>query len=173
MSGSRAWIRIAGKASKRSIKPFGLPGLRLGWLVAPRDIISKCWAMRDYVSLSPGKLNDAIAILAFNHREKIIERNSSIIRTNLDAANRWVASHADILSWKPPRGGLLALLHYQFNIPSLELADTLATEYNVMLAPGSVFGYENYLRIGIGQNPSTFKSGLEAAFRCFLDIKGS
>jgi hypothetical protein len=31
-------------------------------------------------------------------------------------------------------------------------------------------GYENYLRIGIGQNPSTFKLGLEAASRCFLDM---
>jgi aspartate/methionine/tyrosine aminotransferase len=154
-------------------KPFGLPGLRSGWMVAPKEIISKCWAMRDYVSLSPGKLNDAIAILAFKHREKIIERNNSIISANLDAANRWVASHEDILSWKPPRGGLLALLQYHLNIPSLELADKLATEYSVMLAPGSSFGYENYLRIGIGQNPSTFKSGLESASRCFLDIKNN
>ena len=57
------------------------------------------------------------------------------------------------------------------DILSLELADKLATEYSVMLAPGSSFGYENYLRIGIGQNPSIFKFGLEAASRCFLNIK--
>jgi len=152
-------------------KSFGLPGLRSGWMVAPKEIVTKCWAMRDYVSLSPGKLNDAIAILAFKHREKIIGRNNTIINANLESANRWVASHADILSWKPPRGGLLALLKYQLDISSLELADKLATEYSVMLAPGSSFGYENYLRIGIGQNPSIFKSGLEAASRCLLNIK--
>ena len=152
-------------------KPFGLPGLRSGWMVTSKEIIEKCWAMRDYVSLSPGKLNDAIAILAFKHREKIIRRNNAIINENLESANRWVASHADILSWKPPRGGLLALLKYQLDITSLELADKLATEYSVMLAPGSSFGYENYLRIGIGQNPSIFKFGLEAASRCFLNIK--
>ncbi|MCW1968531.1 MAG: aminotransferase class I/II-fold pyridoxal phosphate-dependent enzyme [Anaerolineae bacterium] len=152
-------------------KPFGLPGLRLGWMVAPKDIIAKCWAMRDYVSLSPGKLNDAIAILAFKHREKIIERNATIIRANLDAANAWVAQQADILAWKPPRGGLLALLKYQLDMPSLELADKLATEYSVMLAPGSSFGYENYLRIGVGQNPAVFKAGLDAAAQCFASLR--
>ena len=151
-------------------KPFGLPGLRSGWMVAPKEIIAKCWAMRDYVSLSPGKLNDAIAILAFKHRDKIINRNNGIIKENLESANHWVESHADILSWKPPRGGLLALLKYQLDIASLDLADKLATEYSVMLAPGSSFGYENYLRIGIGQNPNIFKLGLEAASRCFLKL---
>ena len=151
-------------------KPFGLPGLRSGWMVTSKDIIAKCWAMRDYVSLSPGKLNDAIATLAFKHREKIIKRNNAIINENLELANRWIARHADILSWKPPRGGLLALIKYQMDITSLELADKLATEYSVMLAPGSSFGYENYLRIGIGQNPSIFRVGLEAASKCLLDM---
>lgn len=152
-------------------KPFGLPGLRSGWMVAPKDVIAKCWAMRDYVSLSPGKFNDKIAALAFKHREKIVERNTSIIRKNLDAANDWVAAHADILSWKAPRGGLLALLKYNLNMTSRQLADLLATKYSVMLAPGSAFGYENYLRIGIGQNPEVFKAGLDAASQCFADLR--
>jgi hypothetical protein len=40
-------------------KPFGLPGLRLGWMAAPAEITAECWYTRDYVSLSPGKLSDA------------------------------------------------------------------------------------------------------------------
>lgn len=152
-------------------KPFGLPGLRLGWMVAPKNVIAKCWAMRDYVSLSPGKLNDQIAMLAFKHREKIIARNTAIIGANLNAANTWVAAHKDILSWRPPRGGLLALLKYELDMPSLALADKLATDYSVMLAPGSAFGYENYLRIGIGQNPEVFKAGLDAASKCFAEVQ--
>jgi aspartate/methionine/tyrosine aminotransferase len=151
-------------------KPFGLPGLRLGWMAAPKEIVERCWAMRDYVSLSPGKLNDALAILAMRHRHQIIVRNEAIIAANLVAANRWVAQHAGFLSWQPPRGGLLALLHYQSAIPSLQLANKLATEYSVMLAPGSAFGYEHYLRIGIGQDPQVFQSGLDAASRCFAEV---
>lgn len=152
-------------------KPFGLPGLRIGWIVAPQDIIAKCWAMRDYVSLSPGKLNDALGCLAIKHREKIFARNSKIVAENLATVNRWIAEHADVVSWKQPRGGLLSLLHYQLDISSLELADKLATEYSVMLAPGSAFGYEHYLRIGIGANPAIFRAGLAETEKCLASLR--
>jgi aspartate/methionine/tyrosine aminotransferase len=148
-------------------KPFGLPGLRIGWLAAPKQVAAACWGMRDYSSLSPGKLNDAVAQLAFRHRERIIERNGSIIAANLAATERWLARHADILSWTPPRGGLVALLRYQLDMPSRELADLLATDYSVMLAPGAAFGYEHHLRIGLGQEPGVFQAGLDETSRCF------
>jgi len=154
-------------------KPFGLPGLRLGWIAATEEIVARCWGMRDYVTLSPGKLNDALACLAVKHRETIFARNATIIARNLATAEAWVADHADILSWTPPRAGLLALLRYNLDIPSLELANKLAEEYSVMLAPGSAFGYEYHLRIGIGQDPSIFAAGLERAGRCFRALAES
>ncbi|MEZ4673390.1 MAG: hypothetical protein R2932_04005 [Caldilineaceae bacterium] len=80
-------------------------------------------------------------------------------------------AQCDLLSWKPPQGGLLALLHYQLDIPSLTLANRLATDYSVMLAPGSAFGYESYLRIGIGQHPTVFQAGLAAADTCFAMLR--
>lgn len=152
-------------------KPFGLPGLRIGWMATTADVAARCWAMRDYLSLSPGKLNDAIAQLAFKHRDQIIKRNHAIISANLTAANDWVARNRQILSWTPPRGGLLALLHYNLNLPSIVLADKLATEYSVMLAPGAAFGYESYLRIGIGQRPTLFQAGLDAAEACLAGLQ--
>jgi aspartate/methionine/tyrosine aminotransferase len=152
-------------------KPFGLPGLRIGWLAASPRTASACWAARDYTSLSPGNLDDAIAQLAFKHRERILKRNAAIIDVNLAAAEAWVARHADILAWTPPRGGLLALLRYQLPMESRELADLLATEYSVMLAPGAVFGLEHHLRIGIGQDPPTFRAGLAAAGRCLDHLR--
>ncbi len=151
-------------------KPFGLPGLRIGWIVAPGETIAACWGARDYVSLSPGKLNDAIAQLAFKHRQRIIKRNTAIISANLAAASSWVDENRAILAWTPPRGGLLALLRYDLPIDSLELADLLANEYGVMLVPGSVFGMERHLRIGIGQDPPVFRAGIAAAGRCFRKL---
>lgn len=152
-------------------KPFGLPGLRIGWLAGPADVVARCWGMRDYVSLSPGKLNDALAVLALGHRDQIVARNEAIIAANLASANEWIARQAGLLSWIPPRAGLLALLHYDLDIPSLELANKLAEEFGVMLAPGSVFGFEHHLRIGIGQAPAVFAAGLERTSICLTQLQ--
>ena len=152
-------------------KPFGLPGLRTGWLVAPEEIVRRCWGLRDYVSLSPGKLNDALAVIAFEHRDQIIARTREIVAENLPVADRWFAENADIVSWTPPRGGLLALMRYELDIPSLELANRLAEDFGVMLAPGSAFGYEGHLRIGIGNSPEVFAEGLRQTARCLRELE--
>ena len=151
-------------------KPFGLPGLRTGWLVAPEDVVRRCWGLRDYISLSPGKLNDALATIAFRHRDQIVARTRDIVAANLPVAEQWFADNADLVSWTPPRGGLLALMRYELDLPSLELANRLAEDYGVMLAPGSAFGYEGCLRIGIGTAPDVFAEGLRQTARCLREM---
>lgn len=154
-------------------KPFGLPGLRIGWIAGPADLVARCWAMRDYVSLSPGKLNDALAVLAFKHLDSIVGRTRAIVRANLATARSWFAEHRDLVSWTPPRGGLLAMMRYSLDVPSLELSNLLAGKYGVMLAPGSAFGMENHLRIGIGQTPEIFEEGLRRTAACLTELRAS
>ena len=154
-------------------KPFGLPGLRIGWIAAPEDVVRRCWGLRDYISLSPGKLNDALAVLAFRHRNQIVERTRQIVAENLPFAERWFAENEDLVSWTPPRGGILALMKYQLDLPSLEVANLLAEDYSVMLAPGSAFGYEGYLRIGVGNSPAIFAEGLRQTARCLRDLSSA
>jgi aspartate/methionine/tyrosine aminotransferase len=151
-------------------KPFGLPGLRIGWIAAPEDVVRRCWGLRDYISLSPGKLNDALAVLAFRHRDQIVERTRQIVAENLPFAAGWFAENEDLVAWTPPRGGILALMKYQLDLPSSELANRLAEDYSVMLAPGSAFGYEGYLRIGVGNSPEIFAEGLRQTARCLRDL---
>jgi aspartate/methionine/tyrosine aminotransferase len=152
-------------------KPFGLPGLRIGWIAGPPDLIQACWGLRDYITLSPGRLNDALACLGLKHRDAIVSRNREIIRANLATATQWIGDRKSYISWTPPRGGLLALLKYDLPIDSLTLADRLALDWSVMLAPGSAFGYEHHLRLGVGQRPDVFTKGLEEAGKCFDQLR--
>jgi len=141
-------------------KSFGLPGLRVGWFVANADIAARAWSLRDYVSLSPAKLSDAIAAAVIEHRNRFLPRNRAIISENLAFARGWFASNPELATWDEPQAGLLAMMRYAADIGSGELADGLARDARVMLAPGASFGLEGYLRIGIGQRPDIFAEGL-------------
>ncbi len=143
-------------------KPFGMPGLRVGWMAATSEIAAQAWAMRDYLTLSPAKMSDAIARVAIEHRDRILARNGEIMATNLATARTWFSENADLVSWTEPRAALLAMMSYTLPIDSVTLADRLAAEARVMLAPGSAFGMDRHLRIGIGQRPDIFAAGLDA-----------
>ncbi|MCC6942962.1 MAG: aminotransferase class I/II-fold pyridoxal phosphate-dependent enzyme [Thermomicrobiales bacterium] len=151
-------------------KPFGLPGLRIGWIAATEEIASACWSTRDYTSLSPAGLSDYLATVALRNRDALIARNHEIVRNNLETADVWFAEHGDLAAWDRPRGGLLALVRYAAANPSSEVADLLAKDYSVMLAPGSAFGYESHLRIGVGQRPDIFAEGLRRAAICLRSL---
>lgn len=141
-------------------KPFGLPGLRVGWFAATSEVVQAAWGLRDYVSLSPSGISDVLARVVIDHRDMILPRNDSIISGNLLTARAWFAEHADLVRWNEPKAGLLAMMRYDLPVDSATLADGLASDARVMLAPGSTFGLEHHLRIGIGQRPDLFAEGL-------------
>lgn len=154
-------------------KPFGVPGLRIGWFVANQEIAQKAWGVRDYVSLSPARLSDRVTQTIIAERATFFERNAKIISENMATANEWFSENRDLVSWTPPRGGLLAMMKYNLDIPSRELADRLAGERGVMLAPGSAFGIEHHLRIGIGQRPDIFREGLRRTAELFREVEST
>jgi len=152
-------------------KPFGIPGIRLGWMATTAEIAARCWAYRDYTSLSPGGLSDYLACRTFANREAILARTHAISAENLKTLRAFIAERADLFSWVEPRGGLLGLLHYHLDLPSETVANRLAEEESVMLAPGSAFGMEGRLRIGFGTRPDRFITGLERVDRFFTRLK--
>ncbi|QBD78621.1 aminotransferase class I/II-fold pyridoxal phosphate-dependent enzyme [Ktedonosporobacter rubrisoli] len=152
-------------------KALGLPGLRIGWIAAPVELIQACWGMRDYISLCPSGLSDMLATLALSNRAKLMERNQAIIRQNLTIVQNWLEAQSAIFTWEPPQGGVLSLLRYQLDIPSLDLADKLAREFEVMGVPGAKFGFEHFLRLGLGQDPQNLAEGLARTSNCIRALR--
>jgi len=57
-------------------KAWGIPGVRIGWIVGPPKVIADCWAQHDYLTIGPNKLSDQIAKIAVSpeNREKCYAR---------------------------------------------------------------------------------------------------
>jgi aspartate/methionine/tyrosine aminotransferase len=73
-------------------KAFGLPGLRIGWVVGPEKQVERTWSYRDYTSIAPGMLSDALARRAMEpaRRDAIFERTRRIVRRNWPALAGWI-----------------------------------------------------------------------------------
>ena len=57
-------------------KAYGLPGLRIGWVVGPPQLVDELWGVHDYTTIAPGALNDRLARIALEptRRAKILAR---------------------------------------------------------------------------------------------------
>ena len=52
-------------------------------------------------------------------------------------------------------------MRYRTPIPSLELAERLRVEQDVLIVPGAHFGMESYVRFGYGLPPAELSAALE------------
>jgi aspartate/methionine/tyrosine aminotransferase len=145
-------------------KAFSLAGLRLGWIVGPKDLIHAVSIHRDYNTISVGMLDDHFASIALEHRDAILKRNRAIVRENLAILDRWVAEESAI-SYVKPKGGTVALLKYDFDLPSRDFCVRLLEAEGVMFTPGSALVMEGYVRIGYANNRAVLEEGLPRVSR--------
>jgi len=87
-------------------KAFAMPGLRVGWAVAPPKLIAKIWDHHDYTTLTPGMVSDILAGFAMQPpvRENILLRTRNIVRANLPLLEAWIHTHDDIFEYARPAG---------------------------------------------------------------------
>jgi aspartate/methionine/tyrosine aminotransferase len=143
-------------------KAFGMPGLRIGWAVAPEEMIGDLWIRHDYTTLTPGKVSDELAAVAMEpeRRERILARTRGIIRRQLPPLEDWIHSHDDVFRYARPAAGAIAYVAYDLPQSSMELIDRIRTEQSVLLVPGDVFGLDRGIRIGFGYDIEHTLKGL-------------
>jgi aspartate/methionine/tyrosine aminotransferase len=144
-------------------KAFGLPGLRIGWVVGPPKTIEAIWAHRDYITIAPSILSDQLARIALEpqRREKIFARTRSILHANLPPLEQWIAAHPDLFEYTPPLAGAIAFLKYRLPIESIKLVDRLRVEQSVLIVAGDQCGLPKHIRIGYGSPVDYTAKGLE------------
>ena len=144
-------------------KAYGLPGLRIGWAIAPPDLIENLWSYHDYTTICPNPISDYLARIALGYplRENILERTRTIVKTNFKILNDWVKKYEDIVECIAPVAGAIAMVKYNLAIKSIDLVTQLRKEKSVLIVPGEHFFMENYLRIGFGCQPGDLQIALD------------
>lgn len=150
-------------------KVFSLAGLRLGW-IATHDmgVIKACMSHRDYDLISCGMFDEAVAAVALKHSNKLLKRNQTIVRENLDILDKWVKSEQK-LTYTKPLAGTTALVYYDYDVPSYEFCERMYKETGAFVTPGDCFEQPHSVRIGYASDKQVLIDGLKA-FSAFLRI---
>jgi aspartate/methionine/tyrosine aminotransferase len=143
-------------------KAYGIPGVRIGWLVAPPALVADCWSQHDYLTIGPNKLSDRLAQVAVEprNRERCYARTRAILQQNLPIARDWIAGFGGRLTWREPQAGAIALLKYHAAADSADIVERVRVRQSTLIVPGVHVGLEGHLRVWLGGREPFLREGL-------------
>jgi aspartate/methionine/tyrosine aminotransferase len=153
-------------------KAYGLPGLRIGWVIAPPEVVADLWGRTDYTTICPAALSDALACVALDPpvRARIRERTQRIVRENLGLLEGWMSAQGDRFHYRPPDAGAICFTHYQADIGSTAFAEKLRREKDVLVVPGDHFRMDGFIRIGFGVPADYLVAALDLVREAFDEV---
>ncbi len=143
-------------------KAYGIPGVRIGWIAGPKEVVEQCWSQHDYITIGPNKISDAVARVAVqaDNRERLYARTRAILQHNLPVMRTWVVGFGGKLEFREPRAGALCLVRYNAPTPSYALCERVRVNQSVLIVPGVHLGLEGFVRLWLGGRPEFLSEGL-------------
>jgi aspartate/methionine/tyrosine aminotransferase len=143
-------------------KAYALPGLRIGWIVGPADVVDDIWRRHEYTTITASMLSNILATHALSPdvRPRLLQRTREYIRNGFPVLETWMNSQEGLFTYTPPQASAVAFIRYDLDINSTELMERLCRDASVFVGAGDSFGMDHHLRIAFGQE----REVLEEAF---------
>ena len=154
-------LPVAASLSERTIsvtslsKTYGLPGIRVGWLVTrDRELFGRFLAAKEQILISGSLVDETIALEALRRRPAWLPE----IRARIDEAFRITATWLDgnpRFEWVPPRGGVVGFPRIRPDVAAGVDVDRfyerLFEAHGTIVGPGHWFEQpRTHFRLGYG-----------------------
>ena len=155
-------------------KAFGLPGIRVGWVVSPDTaLLSRIMTARDYTTIAVSQLDDGVASYALSKEvfSGLVRRNLQICRNSITVLRDWVEEQSGKVQCVLPQGSGTAFVRVMGPdgnpVEDRAFATLLMDRKGLSVVPGGwCFGdgedgeLQGYLRVSLGETEVLAK-GLE------------
>jgi DNA-binding transcriptional MocR family regulator len=124
------------------------PGLRVGWIVAPRPVIRRLVLIKQASDLNSATINQMVMHrLAEAVYEDRVEAARCAYRRRRDAMLAALARHMPAgVTWTRPRGGLFTWVRLPEGVDSAVLLERAVSEAGVAFVPGAAFFFDGRAR---------------------------
>ncbi len=145
-------------------KAFGLPGIRIGWLITTNKQLQEVFlAAKEQIFLCNSVVDEEIAYQFLKKKDSFLPQIQQKIKENGEIVKNWMKNHPH-LEWIEPKGGVVCFprIKDEVKIDFEKFYNSLYHSHKTLVGPGHWFEMDKrYMRIGYGW-PSTesLKQGL-------------
>jgi aspartate aminotransferase len=143
-------------------KEFNMEGWRLGYAVAPEEIIKRLVAFNQITSTCVPPFIQAAALACLENEKKILGQNRDRWKKRAGAAEK-ALKKAGFKFVKPDAGIYIFVTHDRISdAGASEFVEKLLEKQGVVVAPGSEFGgYDSFVRICLNQPENVLVEAIE------------
>ncbi|KAH7316859.1 pyridoxal phosphate-dependent transferase [Stachybotrys elegans] len=155
-------------------KAYGLPGVRIGWVVTPdAELMKKFVTVKDY-AINISRLDDGVATFALQDtvRTRILARNIALMKESISLVDGLVQRTGSQCSWTPAAGAGTAFVKILSKdgtpVDDVDFCERLVEREGISVIPGDhCFSepapgeFKGYVRINLGE-PQRLRASLDA-----------
>ncbi|MFC5908682.1 aminotransferase class I/II-fold pyridoxal phosphate-dependent enzyme [Streptacidiphilus monticola] len=140
-------------------KMYGFPGLRVGWMYGPPDVVSACAEFKHLTSISNSVLTESLAVDVLQRWQEWARQYHRLTDEGLHILTEWAARYPQALRLVPPEGTPFAWLHLTTGGSSLSFARQVL-DTGVLIMPAETLGSVRGVRLAFAREPQILREGL-------------
>jgi aspartate/methionine/tyrosine aminotransferase len=155
-------LPVAASLSQRVIsvssmsKTYGLPGLRVGWLISTDELLMGTFlAAKEQIFISGAVMDEELTARVLERRAAALEHVHAKTRRHLAIVRDWISAQ-DLFEWVEPQAGVVCFprLRPELDIDIDRFYRTLFDEYGTYVGPGWWFDQDaRFFRLGFAWPP--------------------
>jgi aspartate/methionine/tyrosine aminotransferase len=140
-------------------KIYGLPGLRVGWIFGPEELVTACAEYKHLTTISNSVLCEMLAVQVLDRYDEYAERYHRLTRDGLAVLVDWVGRHQEMVSLVPPEGTPFAWCFLNTGESSMSFARRVL-DRGVLIMPGETLGTSGGFRLSFARETDQLAEGL-------------
>lgn len=134
-------------------KCFGLPGLRVGWLITRDAALShELQELKSYVTICASAPSEILALIGLENCETLTARTVEIVQRNIELCRAFFGRYDGLFEVSYPQAGTVTLVELKAEMSVDDFAAAAVAEQGVTVLPASVMHLVgNYFRLGLGR----------------------
>ncbi|MEZ0096353.1 aminotransferase class I/II-fold pyridoxal phosphate-dependent enzyme [Streptacidiphilus sp. EB129] len=140
-------------------KMYGFPGLRVGWMYGPPEVVSACAEYKHLTSIANSVLCEHLAVDVLQRWQEWARQYHRLTDEGLHILTQWCEQYPDQLRLVTPEGTPFAWIHLTTGESSLSFARRVL-DTGVLVMPAETLGASRGLRLAFARDPQILHEGL-------------